>query len=441
MAEPPKNDPRSIFSWCMYDWANSAYATTVVGGLLPAYFASVVVGQAGATLGGTTYSATALWAFATGAASLVVFLISPVLGAIADYSSSKKRFLLIFGYVGVLATLLLFSAGEGDVFFTLILFVIAQIGFIGANVFYDAFLPQLATGDEADWVSGKGYSFGYVGGGVQFALALLLVLEHERLGISLATATRMGIAMAALWWGGFTLFTAFGLAEPRTGRGLPGRYRNSHFGSRYVRAGFARVWQTSREASKFPHLVLFLAAFMLYNDGIQTVIQMATIYGTEELRLSTATLMVTLLIIQAIATVGAFLFSWLSRCIGSKRAVMVSLVGWIGVTFSAYFIQSAAQYFALGAGVGLILGGSQALSRSLFSSMIPETGSAEYFGFYTVFSKFSSIWGPFLFGFVRQLTGSARLSIVSVAAFFVVGMVLLSLVDVEKARLVRKQRD
>src|SRR5262245_18854170 len=214
-ARHAKDDPRTIFGWCMYDWANSAYVTTVAVGLLPRYFADVVVPKEGATFFGVTFAADALWAIAVGASTLIAFVTSPVLGAIADFSAAKKRFLLAFAYAGSLFAILLDFCRAGDIVRTLLFFLIAQVGFIGANVFYDAFLPNIASDERMDWVSGKGYSYGYVGGGLQFALALGLVLLHDRLGLSLEQAVRAGIVMAGVWWAGFTLFTARYLVEPK----------------------------------------------------------------------------------------------------------------------------------------------------------------------------------------------------------------------------------
>ena len=430
-ASRPKNDRRTIFGWCMYDWANSAFVTTVSVGLLPAYFAEVVVGQDGIVLGGTRYSAFSLWGFTVSAAAIVTFAMAPVLGAIADYSGAKKRFLLTGAYLGSLFTLLLYFSGSGDVARTMLFFLIAQIGFIAANVFYDAFLPHLASEDQMDWVSGKGYSYGYVGGGLQFGLALAMVAGHDRLGISQALAVRLAIVMAGLWWAGFTLFTAHYLKEPPRAPQAAPALRGA---LDYIRLGVTRTLATTRRVRRFRHLALFLIAFMLYDDGIQTVILMASIYGKDELHLSTTSLMLTLLIIQAIATLGALLFGRIARWIGTRHAIMVTLVAWSGVVIYGYFIDNATEYFVLGGIVGVVLGGSQALSRSFYASMVPEEASAEFFGFYTVFSKFSAIWGPMVLALVRQWSGSARVAIVSLIVFFLVGLLLLYFVDENKAR-------
>jgi UMF1 family MFS transporter len=432
MAE--KNDRKTIFGWCMYDWANSAFATTVLAALLPAYFAGEVVGPDGVMIGGTVYSATTLWGFTVAAAAFLIFIVAPVIGAISDFSATKKKFLLSFAYGGCLFTALLFFCQSGDVFMTLFIFLFAQIGFIAGNVFYDAFLPQIASEDKIDWVSGKGFSYGYLGGGLQFGIALGLVAGHEQLGISQQLAARIALAMAGIWWAGFTLFTVKYLREAPSSEPMPEKYRGKPVLFAYAAIGFSRLIKTTRRVSRFRHILIFLIAFMLYNDGIQTVINMATIYGKEELKLTTTTLMITLLVIQMIAILGALAFSRLAGLIGTKRAVMVTLVIWSGVVVYAYFIQTAVEYFVLGVFVGVVLGGSQALSRSLYGSMIPEEASAEFYAFYSIFSKFSAIWGPMAFAIIRQVAGSSRLSIVSLGIFFIVGLILLAFVDEKKAR-------
>ena len=415
----------------MYDWANSAYILTVAVGVLPAYFAGVVVGADGLRIGGIETSATAVWAFTISIASLIAFIFAPVLGAIADFSATKKRFLLVFAYAGALFTTLLYFCGSGDIYLTLLLFLLAQVSFIASLVFYDSFITDIVSPERMDWISGKGYSYGYVGGGIQFAFALALVAGHEFLGISQAMAARISILTAGIWWAGFSLVTVKYLREEK--QDAPRRSIAEHIG-----IGFSRTLQTTLKIRQFRHLVLFLLAFMLYNDGIQTVIDMASIYGAEELKLSTTTLMVTLLVVQIIAAFGAMLFSWIAMKIGSKKAIMLSLVLWSGVVIYAYFIETAAEFFGLGVIIGIVLGGSQALSRSFYGSMVPEEASAEFFGFYTIFTRFSAIWGPATFGLVRQAVGSSRLAIVSLIFFFVAGLILMAFVDVKKARAAKE---
>ena len=434
-ADLPRNDPKNIFGWCMYDWANSAYITTVSVGLLPIYFTGVVVPTEGVTILGTQFEAASLLPFAIGFSAALTFLFAPVLGAISDFSAAKKKFLLFFAYMGSLATLLLYFSRAGDVVQTLVLFILAQTAFVAANVFYDAFLPQIATQDQMDSVSGKGYSYGYVGGGLQFAIAMLIVLAAEPLGIGEETAARIGIVMAAVWWAGFSLFTVKYLGEPGQPTPLPEQFRTLPRFLALAAVGVTRTIATTRRIGRFRHLVLFLVAFMFYNDGIQAVIAMATLYGKVELGLSNGTLMGTLLVIQFVATAGALIFSRIARRVGTKQAVMITLVIWSGVVIYAYFIETAMEYFVMGGLVGIVMGGSQALSRSFYGSMVPAEASAEFYGFYSVFSKFSAIWGPFVFGAVNLVTGSSRSAIVSLIIFFIVGLVLLYFVDEEKARL------
>ena len=429
-----KNDKKTIFGWCMYDWANSAYITTAAVALLPNYFARAVVGEDGINLFGLNVSATTLWGFMLGTAAFLVFLFAPVLGAIADFSSAKKRFLMGFAYMGSFFATMLYFCESGNVGLTVLLFICSQVCFVAANVFYDAFLPQIASEDKLDAVSARGYAFGYVGGSLQFAVALGLVAMHEAVGISITMAARIGMAMTGIWWAGWTLLTMKYLKEVKTPYELPEAYRNQPKVLAYLALGIRRTISTAKRVGRFKHLTLFLIAYMIYNDGIHTVTSMATIYGTEELKLPTTALMVTLLLVQVVAIGGALIFSRLASRIGAKRSVMFALVLWSGVVTYGYFIHTTTEFFVLGMIVGIVLGGTQALSRSLYGSMIPEGASAEFYGFYSVFSKFSSIWGPVTFGLIRQITGSARLAIISLMIFFIVGLILLGFVDEEKAR-------
>ncbi|RKU39084.1 MFS transporter [Candidatus Poribacteria bacterium] len=428
-----KNDKKTIFGWCMYDWANSAYITTVIAAILPNYFAKAIIGEAGVDILGMNMTATTLWGYMLGTAAFCVFLFAPVLGAIADFSSAKKRFLIGFAYIGSLFATMLYFCKSGDVGLTVVLFLGSQICFVGGNVFYDAFLPRIASEDKMDAVSARGYAFGYVGGSLQFAIALVLV-AMQKTPEEQAMAARIGMAMTGIWWAGWTLLTMKYLKEEKTPYQLPEAYRNRPKVLAYLTLGISRTVSTAKRVGRFKHLTLFLVAYMIYNDGIHTVTSMATIYGTEELKLTATSLMVTLLLVQVIAIGGALLFSRLAGRIGAKRSVMLALVLWSGVVTYGYFIHTATEFFVLGMIVGIVLGGTQALSRSLYGAMIPENASAEFYGFYSVFSKFSSIWGPVTFGVIKQITGSARLSIISLMVFFIVGLILLGFVDEEKAK-------
>jgi len=429
-----KAEKKTLFGWAMYDWANSAYMTTIAVAVLPMYFASVVVPPEGFIIGKTVYAAETLWGFMISASAFLVFLMAPTLGAIADYRSSKKQFLLIFCYIGVVGSILLSFCGKGDVYQIIFLFLISQIGFVGANVFYDAFLPQISPPGQEDRISSKGFAYGYVGGGIQFGCVLLLISFHNSFGLTQAGAARIGMLSAALWWGLFTLFTIYYLKEGKTPKKIPERLLSSRKKMNSLLLGIRLVWTTMGEVKQRKHLALFLLSFLVYNEGIQTVIQMATIYGKQELHFSATTLMITLLLVQMVAFFGALLFGWIAKITSSKQAVMISLLIWSGVVIYAYFIQSASEYYLLGAVVGLVMGGSQAISRSFYATMIPENSPAEFFGFYSIVNKFSAVWGPFLFALIRHWSGSSRNAILSIITFFIVGIILLYFVDEEKAR-------
>lgn len=420
-------DTRTVNAWCMYDWANSAYVLTVATAVLPAYFAGGIVPAQGWHLLGMQVNATSLWGYAVSLSALLVFAAAPVLGAMADASGRKKSFLTLFCLTGAACALGLGLSGPGDVARTLLLFIGAQMCFACANVFYDAFLPEIALKKDWDRISARGFAYGYLGGGLQFCLSLALIALHDRFGLGQGEAATLSMAMAAVWWAGFSLVSLRGLpADPQT----PSRLRPSL--ADQTRQGLSQAGSTLRLLAKGGPASLFLLAFLLYNDGIQTTIAMATIYGKEELGLPTTVLMLTLLIIQFVAFGGAHIFARLAAATSAKTALVVSLAVWTGIVFYAYVIHSATEYFILGGLVGLVLGGSQALSRSLFARLVPPGQTAQYFGYYSVVAKFSAIGGPFLFALVRQLTGSSRDAVLVIAIFFGFGAGILGKVHIKE---------
>jgi len=304
-------------------------------------------------------------------------------------AGAKKRLLMIFCYVGVAAAAPVALCGQGSYALVAGLFIVAHVGFIGANVFYDAFLPDLGPADEQDRLSSRGFAYGYVGGGLQFAIASAIVMGHKRLGIEDVTAARIGMGMAVVWWGGFALVTVALLKEKRgTATSSPGALA-------YVRIGFARVLNTTRAARKLKQLSLFLAAFLMYNNGVQTIIAQVALYAKDHIPgVDTSDILATLLATQFVASVGAVAFGRIAGRIGAKRAVIVALVGWIAVVSYVLALDSATEFFIVGCAAGLVLGGVQAPSRSIYSVMIPAGVSAEFFGFFSVFNKASAIFGP-----------------------------------------------
>ena len=299
----------------MYDWANSAYSTAFATAFLPLLWAGFFAPAEGIEVFGRTMKPDALWSFLVAFAALIVLLIAPTLGAVADMAGAKKRLLIAFCYIGVAAAAPIALCGAGSYAVVAGLFIVAHVGFIGANVFYDAFLPDIAPEDEQDRLSSRGFAYGYVGGGLQFAVASGIVMAHDSLGLSITTAMRIG-----LWWGGFALVTVRLLKEQR--RPAP----DSPGPLGYVRVGFARVWRTTRAAGKLKHLALFLAAFLAYNNGIQTVIAQVALYAQQHIPgVGHANILATLLAIQFVASVGAIAFGRIAGRVGAKRAVMLAL--------------------------------------------------------------------------------------------------------------------
>lgn len=414
---------RPVTAWAMYDFANSAYVTTVATALLPAYFAAVVAPDGLATSSGSI-PAVSLWGYAVSAASALVFVSAPVLGAIADRSGLRKRFLVLCCLTGSLATILLSFSGPGDIFYALGLFVCAHAAFDAGNAFYDAYLPDIAPPESRDRVSSIGFAYGYAGGGIQLAIALALVQWHDLAGLDKTRAVQLGMALAGVWWLGFATVTFRGLPEPPGSSAVrPGIWRMAS-------EGFAGAWSALKRIKARPDLFRFLLAYLFFNDGVQTVISMATIYGKQEIGLSDGVLILTLLCIQGVALAGAMLFARLAGRFGVKAALMASLAGWTCVAVYGRTITSAEGYFTLGVAVGLVLGGSQALSRSLYSRLIPQDEPAAFFGFFSVLTKLSAVFGPFVFAVVSQATGSARPAVLALVGFFAVGMFLLAKVRV-----------
>ncbi|HSU38200.1 MAG TPA: MFS transporter, partial [Polyangiaceae bacterium] len=412
-------------AWASYDWAVSAMQTTIMAAVFPIYF--VKVASAGLAPGRGAQQL----AFANTIALVLVTVLSPLLGALADHSAAKKRLLAAFAFIGAAACAGMFWIGEGDVTLASVLYSIAMIGAQGSMAFYGALLPHIARDDEMDRVSTAGYAIGYIGGGILLALNLLWITRPALFGLpsgpgltptQATLPTRLALASVAVWWLVFTIPILRGVPEP------PATREPGESGTGSLLAPFVRLGHTLHELRGFKQAALLLVAFMIYNDGIQTIIKMATAYGTE-LGISQSALITAIMIVQFTGVPCAFAFGALAARIGAKRAVMGGLVAYMVIAVLAFYMKTATHFLLLALLVGLVQGGTQALSRSLFANMVPPHRSGEFFGFYGVFEKFSGIFGPLLFALVIAFGGTSRHGILSVILFFIIGIALLSRVD------------
>lgn len=423
---------REQVGWYFYDWANSAFVTSVVTVFLGPYLTNVA--QAAADANGLVYPLgipVAAGSFFPYIVSLSVFLqifLLPIVGAVADYSRLKKRLMFMFAFLGSLTTIGLYFVQGSNYLLGGGLFLLANLFYGASIVLYNAFLPDIASPNRRDAVSSQGWAFGYLGGGLLLVLNLALFLNAGRLGIENGLAVRICLASAGVWWALFALIPLFTLRQRGAAKALPP-------GKRYLTVGFSQLRHTFLQARRFPQTLLFLAAYLLYNDGIQAVIALSSQFGAEELGMESSSLITLILIVQFVAFLGALVFGWLARWVGSKRAIMISLVIWTAVVVAAYFIQNQTQFFVLAVPIALVLGGSQALSRSVFSQMIPQGQEAEYFSLYEISERGTSWLAPLFFGLALQFTGSYRIAIVSLIIFFAAGLLLLVRVDVRRAIL------
>ncbi|MBN2678081.1 MAG: MFS transporter [Anaerolineaceae bacterium] len=421
-----KQHKRAINAWAMYDWANSGFATTIMAAVLPVYYSTVAASSL------EPYQATSAWGYTTTIALLFAALLTPILGTYADVRGSKKKLLSIFVMIGVLGTALLFFVQTGDWLKASIFYIIGNIGFSGSLVFYDSLLPHIASPEEIDKVSSKGYALGYLGGGILLAVNVaMIMLTPDNVT---ALMTRLSFVTVAVWWLVFSIPVLRVVTEPPH-KIIPGEEKANP-----LSASFARLGETFRKLKSYRQLFKFIVAFWLYNNGIGTIITMAVIYGTE-LGFDSSVTIGTLLMVQFVAVPFAFLFGWLAKKIGAKHSIYVSLVIYTLIAIAGYFMQEAWHFYVLGFAVGTVQGGSQALSRSLFGRMLPKSQSAEFFSFFAVSEKIAGVAGPFVFATVSAIMKASRLSIVSLIIFFALGGFLLSKVDVEEGIRVAQEEE
>ncbi|MEU9786951.1 MFS transporter [Streptomyces phaeochromogenes] len=414
--------------WYVYDWACSVYSTSVLTVFLGPYLTSVAKAAADADGFvhplGIPLSAGSFFAYCVSASVILSIFVMPLAGAAADRTGRKKPLLAGAAYLGAAATAGMFFLDGDRYLLGGLLLIVANASLAVSMVLYNSYLPQIAPPEERDAVSSRGWAFGYASGALVLVANLILYTAHDTFGVSETTAVRICLASAGIWWGAFTLIPLNRLRDRRT---TSSSGTSTH--------GWRQLAATVRDMRRQPLTLAFLLAYLVYNDGIQTVISQASVYGSEELGLDQSTLIVAVLLVQLLAVAGALGMGRLARTYGAKRTILGSLIAWTVTLGAGYFLPAGAPvwFFVLAAGIGLVLGGSQALSRSLFSHLVPPGKEAEYFSAYEMSDRGMSWLGPLLFGLTYQLTGSYRDAIISLVAFFVLGFVLLARVPVRQA--------
>ena len=409
---------RQIYSWALYDWANSAYATTVMAGFFPLFFKSYFSSET------NVITSTAHLGLANSLSSMVIVLLAPLLGAIADAGGLRKRFLFLFAYIGILMSGSLALVQQGNWELAAFVYLMGNIGFMGSNTFYDSLLPTVSEGRSVDFVSGLGFALGYLGGGVLFALNVFMVQKPELFGLAdMAEAVKASFVSVALWWALFSLPLLFFVKEEAP--------KQKHRPIEAVSEGYRQLLRTFSKIRHLKGLLLFLVAYWLYIDGVDTIIRMAVDYAMA-IGFDPNSLILALLLVQFIGFPATLLFAKLAQRYETKKALYVAIAVYIFITLWASMMQEEYEFYLLAAMIGLVQGGIQALSRSYYARMIPHGQSAEFFGFFNFLGKFATILGPVTIGFVAFMSGSSRLGIASVALFFIAGGLLLYFVDEKK---------
>jgi MFS transporter, UMF1 family len=426
---------RELRAWAMYDFGNSAFMTIIITAIFPIYYGRV------ASAGVPSQTSEFRFSMATTGAMIFIAVLAPILGALADFSAIKKRMIGFFLCIGVGSVALMYFIQQGNWLLALTLFGLANLGANGSFVFYDSLLPHLASDDEMDRVSTAGYALGYIGGGLLLALNLAWIMHPNWFGLphganlsesQQTLPTRLAFLSVAIWWAVFSIPLFRRVPEP------PLRLEaDESRGESPIKAAFIRLGETFRELKKFRNAFLMLLAFLIYNDGIGTIIRMATLYGAG-IGLKESDMITAVLLTQFVGVPFAFAFGALAGKIGAKASIFLGLVIYTGISIIGYFMKTAAHFLVLAILVGMVQGGAQALSRSLFASLIPRHKAGEFFGFFAVVEKFAGIIGPLVFGAMIAISGSSRSAILSVIIFFAVGAAILAFVNVpEGQRLAR----
>jgi UMF1 family MFS transporter len=415
------NNPKTVRAWYMYDWANSVYSLVITSSIFPIYYKAVTTtnGSDQVQFLGYNLQNSVLYSYALSFSFLMVALMLPFLSGVADYAGRKKAFMKFFVWMGGLSCIgLYFFDDVAMLWWGILCSILASIGYSGSLVFYDAFLPEIVTEDRYDATSARGYSMGYYGSVILMVLCLMLILNYESFAFSSeGAATRFTFLLVGAWWIGFAMIPLSVLPE--------NVYDRRPSGNIWLK-GYREIAKVWRNLNDHPDLKRYLLAFFFYNSGVQTVMYLATLFGTDVLHLESSKLILTILIIQLVGALGAWLFSRLSFYRGNQLAIVSMLVTWCGVCVGAYFITTEYQFYLLAAVVGMIMGGIQSLSRATYSKLMPETeDTASYFSFYDVTYNVSIVVGTFSYGFINQITGSMRNSALFLTVYFVLGMLLL----------------
>lgn len=423
MTAPDKNnladyDKKKVISWALYDWGNSAFATTVMAGFFPIFFKQYW------STGSSAIESTFRLGTANSIASLIIVAAAPVLGAIADKGSAKKRLLLLFAFIGILMTGALFFVNEGNWVIASVLYVFGLIGFSGGNVFYDSLLISVVNKKKIDFVSALGFAFGYLGGGLLFALNVFMTQKPAFFGFSgPAEAIRFSFISVAIWWAVFTIPLMVFVEESKEKR--------EPFQLKTIKNGFKQLLHTFDEIRKLKLVFIFLLGYWLYIDGVDTIVRMAVDYGLA-IGFKAEGLVLALLITQFVGFPSAIAFGKIGEKLGPKAGIFIGVAIYILIIFWAYFMKREIEFYMLAVGIGLVQGGVQSLSRSLYARIIPKNKSAEFFGFYNMLGKFAAVIGPVLMGWVGVASGNSRAGILSLIVLFVAGALLLSRVDVQE---------
>lgn len=425
---PDRDYRRVVNAWAMYDWANSAFAVVILTAVFPVYYRTLATNA-----GYAAEDATAYWAYTTSFSLLLVALVGPVLGAMADLVAGKKRFLGAALFVGVLGSAALAFLGADTFLLASVLFIVANLGFAGANIFYEALLPDIARREDLDRVSALGYAYGYLGGGLLLIVNVLWLFRPDWfLMADRESALRACFVSVALWWAAFSVPLFRRVVEPSEQRAPLSASLLAH--------GLERLAATLSHVRHYRQLALFLVAFWIYNDGISTIIKLAAAYG-DEIGIDHNDMLIALILTQLIGFPCSLGFGALARNVGAKRSIFVGLTVYTLISIGGFFIRTAWHFYLLALVVGLVQGGTQALSRSLFAAMVPKKRSSEFFGFFSTGEKMAGIIGPAIFGIIGQLTGSSRWGIVSVIALFITGALILWRVDEREGRRVAEMAD